>query len=170
MTVHARCTGKGGQWWYVGGNVFAWVCARNYSGAQFIVPILGLIPNTSMATGHTEEWESELHWLCGSMTSWMLLQSGHWPIQIHVKWVPRGFLPWFESISIVRIEYPFRESHPLRGQSRWMFLLLVAVLNVLILFLLIPMILDIIHWLKLLGIRVRITIHDINDGIIMDFL
>ena len=49
-----------------------------------------------------------------------------------------------------------------------MFPLIVAVLTMLILILLLPTVHEIIHWLVLVGVRVRVSKYNVNYGVSMD--
>ena len=80
------------HWW--GGNVQ--VCARNYSGAQFIAPIRGPILSPILAPRPTGDWEGEIHESCGNTTLWPLMWSIRWPNHVHVKCIPHVFMPLFD--------------------------------------------------------------------------
>ena len=147
---------------------FAWV-RKKKSGGKFIAPSQGLIIIPSTTPGTTGDWAGKICIPFRSMNSRLRLQSVHWPIHVRVKWVPKVFLPGFDSKSWVWLETIYRAWYLLIKQTEIYFLLLVAVITLIILLLIIPTIQDIIHWLILAGIRVSVSKSDLSYGVSLDF-
>ena len=113
-TMHGSGGGGGGSH-FVGEN--ARVCAQNYSGAWFIAPIWGPIPNHNPDHSTAGECKGDIRGSCRSRTSWPWSQSGRWPIQVRVKWVPPVFIPCVDSNSRECLVPPSWWFNALRGKT-----------------------------------------------------
>ena len=169
MTFCAWCADEGGGRGHVGGGGIFQVCARSYSGMTSIAPSWGLIPSPSPATGPSGDWEGELCISCGNKTVWPQFWYDRWPSHVHVKWVPRVFPPWVDSKSQVLLEPPSRALHTLRGKTDKIVSVDCGSAYRFILLLFLPTSQELFNWLILVGIRVRISKSDANDGVSLDF-
>ena len=66
------------------------------------------------------------------------------------------------------LEPPSQACHPLRGKTKKLFPLLVAVLTGLIFLLFLPIIQELIHRFVLVYFRVHVYTYDIDDGVSLD--
>ena len=81
------------------------------------------------------------------------------------------FLPWFDSkcFTCTTEDLLPQACHPLRGKNgERRFSLLVTVLTVFVLLLSLTPCQERFHWLLFVGVTVRVSKYDVNDGVIMD--
>ena len=145
-----------------------WVCARNYSGAQFIAQSRGPIPGPSLDPGPAGYWLGKLHGSCRSMNSRPWLWSICWPIHKHVTGVPQVFPPWVKSNLWGRQGLPSQSCHTLRGKTEIFFCVVRGNSYHAYIYFPFPTIQEIVYWILPVGVRVRVSKSDVNYSVSLD--